>query len=76
LIDEGFKITFNAPFFNEVSINLPFDQNVLKEKLSLVGIEGGIPLKYFGMENSYLFTVTEMNSRDDIELLICTLKEG
>lgn len=76
LIDEGFKITFNAPFFNEVVVNLPFDQNILNEKLSLVGIEGGISLKYFGMENSYLFTITEMNSRDDIELLICTLKEG
>lgn len=76
LIDEGFNLTFKGPFFNEIVVDLPFTDNVLKEKLSLVGIEGGIPLKYYAMDNSYLFSVTEMNRREDIELLICALKEG
>jgi glycine dehydrogenase subunit 1 len=76
LIDEGFNLTFKGQFFNEIVVDLPFTDNVLKEKLSLVGIEGGIPLKYYAMDNSYLFSVTEMNRREDIELLICSLKEG
>lgn len=75
LIDEGFKLTFSGEFFNEFAINLPFNYETLKEKLSIVGIEAGIPLDYFGLENSYLFTVTEKNTRDDIELLVCALKE-
>ncbi|MBC7194200.1 MAG: aminomethyl-transferring glycine dehydrogenase subunit GcvPA [Caldisericia bacterium] len=77
LIDEGFELKFkDAPFFNEFALKLPFSSLKLKEKLSLVGIDGGIPLRYFGIDDSYLFTVTEMNSREDIELLVCALKEG
>ncbi len=77
LIDEGFELKFkNGKFFNEFAIKLPFSSLKLKEKLSLVGIDGGIPLRYFGIDDSYLFTVTEMNSREDIELLVCALKEG
>ncbi|MGB9843501.1 MAG: aminomethyl-transferring glycine dehydrogenase subunit GcvPA [Caldisericia bacterium] len=76
LTNEGFNLTFSGPFFNEIAVNLPFSYDILKEKLSIVGIEGGFPLRYYGMDNSYLFAVTEMNSREDIELLICALKEG
>jgi len=77
LIDEGFELKFkNSKFFNEFVLKLPIQPMKLKEKLSLVGIEGGIPLRYFGLDDSYLFTVTEMNSREDIELLVCALKEG
>ncbi|MCX8095472.1 MAG: aminomethyl-transferring glycine dehydrogenase subunit GcvPA [Caldisericia bacterium] len=77
LIDEGFELKFNNPkFFNEFVLKLNIQPIRLKEKLSLVGIEGGIPLRYFGFDDSYLFTVTEMNSREDIELLVCALKEG
>lgn len=76
VLDEGFNLKFKGPFFNEFVVMLPFSYNILKEKLSLVGIEGGIPLRYFNLDDSYLFTVTEMNSRDDIELLVCALKEG
>ena len=77
LIDEGFELKFkNFKFFNEFVLKINIDPLRLKEKLSLVGIEGGIPLKYFGFEDSYLFTATEMNTREDIELLVCALKEG
>lgn len=77
LSDEGFELKFkNEKFFNEFVLKLDITQIRLKEKLSLVGIEGGIPLRYFGLDDSYLFTVTEMNSREDIELLVCALKEG
>ncbi|MDI6860951.1 MAG: aminomethyl-transferring glycine dehydrogenase subunit GcvPA [Caldisericia bacterium] len=77
LIDEGFELKFkNLKFFNEFVLKLNIEPIRLKEKLSLVGIEGGIPLRYFGLDDSYLFTVTEMNSREDIELLVCALKEG
>jgi glycine dehydrogenase subunit 1 len=77
LIDEGFELKFNNfSFFNEFALKLPFSTLKLKEKLSTVGIDGGIPLRYFGFDDSYLFTVTEMNSREDIELLVCALKEG
>ncbi|MGQ9844945.1 MAG: aminomethyl-transferring glycine dehydrogenase subunit GcvPA [Caldisericia bacterium] len=76
MIDEGFNLTFSGPFFNEVVFDLPFPNNILKEKMSLVGIEGGLSLRYYNMDNSYLFTITEMNSKEDIELLVCALKEG
>lgn len=77
LIDEGFELKFkNFKFFNEFVLKINIDPIRLKEKLSIVGIEGGIPLKYFGFEDSYLFTATEMNTREDIELLVCALKEG
>lgn len=76
MTDEGFNLTFSGPFFNEVVFDLPFPNNILKEKMSLVGIEGGLSLRYYNMDNSYLFTITEMNSKEDIELLVCALKEG
>ncbi len=72
--DEGFKLTFSGPFFNEFAVNLPFDENELREKLSLVDIYGGIPIE--GYKNSFLFSVTEMNSLEDIELLMCAILEG
>lgn len=72
--DEGFELTFKGPFFNEFALNLPFSKEELKEKFSLVGIYGGIPIE--GLKNSYLFAVTEMNSLEDMELLICSVLEA
>lgn len=73
--EEGCPLTFSAPFFNEFAVNIPFTEKELRKKLSRAKIAGGIPLKDFGL-SAYLFAVTEMISKEDIELLIQTILEG
>ncbi len=73
----GFSAAFNSPFFDEFVIRSPLPIAQLQKHLARAGIIGGYPLgeSYPGMDDCMLFCVTETRTKDEIDLLVNTLKE-
>lgn len=67
----GIEPVFNAPFFKEFVVKLPKDPEEVNKKLLEDKILGGLPLKRFyeGMDNAVLFCVTELRTKEEIDLL-------
>lgn len=74
---EGFRVKFNAPFFNEFVIETDFDGEALYSYLLEKDIIFGLPLwKYMkDMKNTFLINATEMVDASDIEKLKKSLEE-
>jgi len=68
---QGVGLRFDGPFFREFVIELPFEAARMKHELSRVGIWPGIDCGcYYGdMKNCLVVSVTEKNSREDIDSL-------
>ena len=77
---DGFKVMASAPFFHEFVVEAPIPAAELNARLLEHGIIGGYALSEAfphrpEMAKRLLMAVTEMNSRDQIDVLIETLKE-
>lgn len=66
------KALFNTPFFNEFAIQLDADISYVNRQLLEAGIVGGYDLgtTYPEYENCMLLAVTEMRTKEDIDLLV------
>lgn len=73
----GFVLKFSQPFFNEFTIVCPVPVEDINHHLLEHGILGGYDLgqDYPGMENHMLIALTELNTRDDIDIFVEVLKE-
>ncbi|MFM8319970.1 MAG: aminomethyl-transferring glycine dehydrogenase subunit GcvPA [Chloroflexota bacterium] len=73
----GYKVWSDAPFFNEFVIETPAPVAEINEHLLEHNILGGYDLSqdYPELENHMLIAVTEMNSREEIDLLVDVLSE-
>ncbi|RPI34254.1 MAG: aminomethyl-transferring glycine dehydrogenase subunit GcvPA [Chloroflexota bacterium] len=73
----GFELWSKDPFFHEFVVRCPQPAAKINEHLLDHSIIGGYePGKdYPGMENHLLIAVTEMNTREDIDLLVDALAE-
>ena len=73
----GYELWSQEPFFNEFTVRCPAPVAEINEALLENGILGGYDLgrDYPRMSDNMLIAVTEMNSRDDIDLLVETLAE-
>jgi glycine dehydrogenase subunit 1 len=73
----GYSLWSKAPFFNEFAVHCPGPAAEIAEHLLDHDILGGYLLgqDYPGMENDLLIAVTEMNSREEIDLLVDVLAE-
>ncbi len=73
----GYRLWSKAPFFNEFAVHCPGPAAEIAEHLLDHDILGGYLLgqDYPGMENELLIAVTEMNSREEIDLLVDVLAE-
>ncbi len=73
----GYKHWSQEPFFNEFVIHCPVDIQDINDHLLDHGILGGYDLgqDYPQLENHMLIAVTEMNSKDEIDLLAEALAE-
>jgi len=71
----GWQTIFSAPVYNEFVVTCP-DASRANEKLRREGIIGGYDLQqdYPELENSLLFCVTELVSKDDMDSVIEILK--
>jgi glycine dehydrogenase subunit 1 len=74
---DGFKVVGATPFFHEFVVKCPLAVEELNEALLENGILGGYDLgiDYPELKGHMLIAVTEMNSREDIDLLVETLSE-
>ena len=72
-----FEVLREVPFFNEFVVRCPIPVDKINKVLLEHGILGGYDLgqDYPSLTNHMLIAVTEMNSRQDIDLLVSTLAE-
>lgn len=74
----GFSLGYETPFFNEFVLRCPVPVAEINEHLLDHGIIGGYDLSQdYGeeMKNAMLIAVTEMNKREDIDLLVDEMTE-
>lgn len=75
---DGFGLCFTQPFFHEFALCCPTPVAGINAHLLEHGILGGYDLgqDYPALKNHMLIAVTEMNSKDEIDLLVEVLKEA
>lgn len=66
----GFEMAFSGEFFHEFVTECPGDKNKYLSALREKGILGGLKVK-----EGLLWCVTEMNTKEEIDLLVQTLRE-
>jgi len=72
----GYSLLCNEPFFNEFAVQCPYPVSEINTELLEYGILGGYDLEpVFGLENTMLIAVTEMNTKDEIDALYAALME-
>jgi glycine dehydrogenase subunit 1 len=73
----GYSLGSREPFFNEFTVKCPYQASEINAGLLEQGIIGGYDLGQVShdLEKYLLIAVTEMNSRDDIDLLADALSE-
>ena len=73
----GFKLISEEPFFNEFPVKCPVSVETVNNLLLENGILGGYDLSidFPTMKNHMLIAVTELNTKEDIDLLINILSE-
>lgn len=74
---DGFGLCFTDPFFHEFALCCPRPASEVNEYLLENGILGGYDLgqDYPSLHDHLLMAVTEMNSKEEIDALVETLKE-
>ncbi len=74
---DGFSVDFSKPFFNEFMVKCPAPVSEINGALVANGIIGGYDLgqDYDHLQNTMLVAVTEMNRRDEIDMLAAMLAE-
>lgn len=73
----GYALWSDTPFFNEFVVKCPASVKEVNELLLENGVLGGYDLgqDYPELENHMLIAVTEMNAREDIDLMVDVLAE-
>ena len=73
----GYEVVSSAAFFNEFVVKCPADVEEVNAYLLDHGILGGYNLAkdYPELQDCMLVAVTEMNSREEIDLLVAALEE-
>jgi glycine dehydrogenase subunit 1 len=73
----GFELWTDDPFFHEFILRCPLPVSEINEQLLDYGILGGYDIgqDYPALKNCMLVAVTEMISREDIDLLVDALSE-
>lgn len=78
LAAKGIEVVFNGPSFNEFVIKLPKSFKETNASLFQKGIIGGYDLgqTYPELENHMLVAVTELRTKEEIDLLVNELGDG
>jgi len=66
---KGYSLVFQQPFFKEFVVRCPVAPRQINEVLFQEKIIGGLDLSYL-IDNSMLFCVTELNTKQDIDQLV------
>jgi glycine dehydrogenase subunit 1 len=75
---EGFSVSFEQPFFHEFTLRCPAPVADINAHLLEHGILGGYDLgqDYPALQDHMLIAVTEMNTKEEIDLLVDVLQEA
>jgi glycine dehydrogenase subunit 1 len=75
---DGFRLNSSQPFFHEFVLQCPRPVEEINAHLLEHGILGGYELgrDYPGLKDHMLIAVTEMNSKEEIDLLVEVLQEA
>jgi glycine dehydrogenase subunit 1 len=71
----GYNLPFNGIFFREFVVQCPIPPSKLNTRLLENGIIGGLDISNH-IPNGMLLCVTEMNTRQEIDTLVTSLKEA
>jgi len=66
---KGYSLVFQQPFFHEFVVSCPIAPCQINEALFKERIIGGLDLSHM-IENSVLFCVTEVNTKQQIDKLV------
>ena len=66
---KGYSLVFQQPFFKEFVVRCPVAPRQINEVLFQEKIIGGLDLSHV-IDNSMLFCVTELNTKQDIDRLV------
>ncbi len=66
----GMRIAYDRPFFMEFVVESDIPSDRINEAVRKAGIVGGYPLD----DRRILYCVTEMNTREEIDALVCALE--
>jgi len=74
---QGYELWSEEPFFNEFTVSCPRPAAEINEYLLDQGVLGGYDLgqDFPEMENELLIAVTELNSKEEIDILVALLGE-
>ena len=70
----GFELQNTNEFFKEFVVSCPTQPEIINKKLIEKNILGGLDISHL-QQNSMLICVTEMNTKDDIDALVTSLKD-
>ena len=70
---KGFSLFFQKPFFREFVVRCPVPPHQINKALFREGIIGGLDISHI-IENSILFCVTEVNTKQQIDRLVEILR--
>ncbi|MGC9100418.1 MAG: aminomethyl-transferring glycine dehydrogenase subunit GcvPA [Caldisericum sp.] len=75
LLQTGHFKGIDYPFFNEFVVETDLEELEIKERLKKISVIPPLKLSIFftGLVNSYLFAVTEIFSKDDLDRIVETL---
>jgi glycine dehydrogenase subunit 1 len=75
---EGYKLVNQQPFFNEFVVECPENVTAINQHMLEHGLIGGLDLETVNpkYKNQMLVAVTELNSREEIDLLVDLLEEA
>ncbi len=73
---DGYSVDRSKPFFNEFVVTCPVPVQQINDRLLLSGIIGGydLSLDYPDRPNQMLVCVTEMNGKEEIDVLVDVLR--
>jgi glycine dehydrogenase subunit 1 len=77
LVDNGFRMRFDRPFFREFVVELPSDAEALVRHLAGQRLIAGLPLgRFYETEtNSLLISFTEKRTREEIDKVVKAMHE-
>lgn len=67
---DGFELVNDGPYFNEFVATCPVDPELLEARLAERGILSGLPV-----DGGMLWCTTEVNSKRQIDELVCAIRE-
>ncbi len=75
---EGYKLVNQQPFFNEFVVECPKNVSSINQHMLEHGLIGGLDLETVNpnFKHQMLIAVTELNSREEIDLLVDLLEEA